>query len=847
MSILDRFTGRRPAVSDQTTTLAADPPPAPPETGNAIGEYGGPTTGAYVQRSWTRYAHLLNKSKLDAAIINAMREHPQVTACLAAQTLPLLRAEWSIECEDEAIREETTRRYGELHARVMRSFGRALWAGYSPNVLVWDVDPADGALVVSGLRDLDPLTCKPRTADNGDYVGFTQFPPSGEQPIDVDPLESLWGVEGLESGNLYGRSLLTAARVPWQDQQTVGLFHLRYLERFGEPVVIMRAPSGTVDRNETERVNALAWNAAHPDDQREVPPVEWVSKLDQALALGENLRHHSVLALPSEAQIASDGKSVAALAQWSAEYLSAGTADGTAFADKIAYLDRAIARAMLVPALLLEGGDTVGSNALGQAHRDTFTANVEARLDDYAAQITQHLIDRLVTFNYGESAPRARLVFSPMTDETAEQLWSLFGSLIDGKAIAVDGPAIANRLGVPVLVADDPEVDPVAASPFSSVGLPALVQAGIITAQEAHDLLGLEGLAPEPSVVDAAFAAARAGNGNLARVILGFDPTERDVARRTPAVAAEPSPVAFLAAAPGDVTGMPEWKQPAAYDPEPFRRDLTPREARVGFRQIENELNAAEARTIDELVAILEASQERVSRQVAGIMRKGGSVADIAAALGTLNLGTTAPWITAWLELQRTVWGFGLDSVRRELAQFEEAVPGAIGRDGLALVKAYAASSAERVFTDLSTRVQMEALTAFRSGVSTAGMQATVAQVFDTVIRGESQPPRLTTRMLSARALNEGRADAIARGGIPLAGAQFSAILDKRTCGLCERLDEQVIAIADTDFAKYTAPLHFNCRCVWVFITTGEADFTPTWSSPSKTLVDQYGGFVIGS
>lgn len=836
MGILDRVMGRRPA-----TTLAADPARDTdrPPTGEVVGEYGGPTTTSYVTKTRDRYGDLLNASKLTPRLINAMREHPTVTACLAAQSLPALRAEWTIACEDDTIREETTRRYAAIHARLMRAMVRAKWAGYSPNVLVWDVD-TDGALVITGVRDLDPFTCTPRVDDAGDYEGFRQLPPQGGARIDVPPLQSLWGVENLESGNLYGRSLLIPARQPWQDQQTVGLYHLRYLERFGEPVVVVRAPEGTVDANAVARQNAMVWNAEHPDETpREVPDSLWVSRQQEGLNLGESIRHHSVVSLPTKPVMQPDGK-LMPMREWDIEYLSAGTADGAAFLDKLAALDRAIVRGMLVPSLILDGGETVGSNALGQAHRDTFTANIEAGLDDYAAQITQHVLDRLVTFNYGEAAPRCTLEFAPMTDEAAERMWALFTTLVSGQGIALDGPAIAARLGVPVLVAGDDDVDPAAASPFTQVGLPALVAAGIISEDEARELIGLEGPAPERApLVDAAFAAARAGNGDLARAILGL-PARGDAPAHT-------HDGTFLAAAPGDVEGMAPWKQPAAHDPQPFRRALTAREERVGFKRIEDELNTIEAQTIDELVVLLEASQDRVARQVAGIMRKGGSVADIVAALDTVNVGPIAPWVAAWVNLQRTVWGFGLDSVRRELETFAEAVPGAIGRDGMALVKSYATASAERTLADLSTRVRLEAVSALRSGVSTAGMQATVASIYDDVIRGESQPPRLTTRMLSSKALNEGRADAIARGGIPLQGAQFSAILDKRTCDLCNRQDEQLIGIADLDMAKFTPPLHFNCRCVWVYVAQGEADFAPTWSAPPKSLVDSFGGLVFGS
>lgn len=796
MSILSRLTGRRPAV------LASDPIPTAPPRGDAAGEYGGPTSGALVTRDGTGSV-LLDTDRLTPRIVRKMREHPTITANLQVQALPMLRADWTIACDDADIAELVTTLYGAIHARIIRSMTRALWAGYSPNVLVWDIDGATGALTVADVRDLDPYTCRPMVDDIGSYAGFYQDPPGGGTRVKIDdPRRTLWAVEGMESGNLYGRSLLIPAREAWQAQQTVGLYHLRYLERFGEPVVVARAPEGVVDRQETARLAAMAYNAEHPDAPMPVPASEWVRQTDVALDIAQNLRHHSAVALPSK--IIADPEGKGGGQAWTLEYLTAGVADGGAFAEKIAALDRVMSRGMLVPSLLIEGGDAVGSNALGESHASVFRDNVEARLDDYAAQVTEHIIDRLVTFNFGESAPRARLEFAPIGNEDATRLWGIVEQLVTSGAVPVDAEALAARYGIPLVESDEDDDTP---------------------------------------------APAEDPEDTLRRVAPQLAAELDDLAGRAPVAHAcrRDDDAVVLVAAPADVSGLPEWKRPAAVDPLPWRRELTDREQRVGFRQVEDALNAAEARAIDELVALLEASHEKVARQVQGIMRRGGSVAQIVTALGTVDLGPVAPWVTAWVELQRTTWGAGLESVRRELATFADAVPGDIGRDGLALVKQYAQASADRAMADMATRVRVELLSALRSGVSPTGMLAAVSSLYDQAIRGEGQPPRLTSRMLAAKALNEGRADAIARGGIPLAGAQYSAILDTRTCELCARLDEQLVSVTDLDMMKFTPPVHHNCRCVWVYVTTQEADFVPTWAAPPASLVERFGGLVYGS
>lgn len=159
---------------------------------------------------------------------------------------------------------------------------------------------------------------------------------------------------------------------------------------------------------------------------------------------------------------------------------------------------------------------------------------------------------------------------------------------------------------------------------------------------------------------------------------------------------------------------------------------------------------------------------------------------------------------------------------------------------------AYATTSAERVVASLLTETRLSLLNAYTSGVtSRPGLAAIVGQVFDSYAANEGKPVRLTTRMLSAKSLNYSRAAAVEAAGIPLAGAQYSALLDRRTCELCRKLDEKVIPIEHTDLARFTPPIHHNCRCLWVWITRDEADFTPTWSTPSKSDVDRFGGLVI--
>lgn len=817
MALLDRL---RPS-----TFLAARPNPKPPPDlpldADEIGDlFGGANRIDYVSRLATQIAPLLTSRELDSRRIEAMRRDYQVSACLTVLSMPLLRADWSIECEDDDMREQIAAAYGIVHADLIRSACRALPWGYSPNVLVWTVDPDLGMLTPRKIRDLPPETMEPLVdRTSGGFAGMVQNRGrDGEERIE-DPLLCLWITEGMESGNLYGRSVLEAALEPWQDKLATRLFHLRYLERFGEPVVRTRAPSGQVIVNEAEIAAAAAAGTT-------IPAAVYERNLDRALEMGESLRHHSVVALPSDRTISADGKDIGY--SWDLDYLESSRSGGADFREALDEHNRAIARALFVPDLLFANTDG-GAYALGREHRSVFDAAVEGRLDDWSRQITRHLIDRVRVFNYGERSPRAELVFGGVTDTDRAELWQLATELVRGNRLPVEIEELAARLGIPLQVADEDEgVSEAESSPFADVGLPALVEAYIISPEEARELIGITGPAPAVPALPAAPADLSASQRAAVRASLGLPPGGR----------------VELAAPPADVTGLPDYRVPQAFDPPPgFHREMNARERRVGLARVEREMNVAEAATIDALAELLERQRERVLRQIRGIMGK-GSTAEQLTALSTLDLGSSTGAASAWDRLMRDVWTVGLDSVRTELEAFAATVPTGLNAEGRALVSTYATASAERHLASLSTELRLEVVSAMRSDVTRAGIEAIVGDLYDRELRSEGRPLRLTTRNLSARALNEGRADAIERGGIPLRGAQYSSLLDRRVCELCRRQDEQVIPIEHTDYRRFTPPVHHQCRCVWIYITRDEADFTPTWSTPPTSLVEQYGSLV---
>jgi len=73
-------------------------------------------------------------------------------------------------------------------------------------------------------------------------------------------------------------------------------------------------------------------------------------------------------------------------------------------------------------------------------------------------------------------------------------------------------------------------------------------------------------------------------------------------------------------------------------------------------------------------------------------------------------------------------------------------------------------------------------------------------------------------------AYNQGRQDMMEDPDVKdiMAGEAFSAIIDERTTDICLALDGQVFIYGDPDIARYTPPLHYECRSQFIPVTIYE-------------------------
>ena len=369
------------------------------------------------------------------------------------------------------------RRQGIVLRDHIREALLSLWFGFMPFEQVYDVGPAAPGLedpeapgrLYAHLRKLAPrmprTLSEVRVSRDGGLAGIVQAPAYG---VTADPRGVFIPTDRLvvyvnerEGADWTGRSLLRAAYKHWLIKDA--------LIRLGAQIV--------------ER-NGMG-----------IPIVEYDQPADKAkaVALAKALRAGAEAggAMPKGLRVTIVG-------------VSGSTADEL---PRVKYHDEAIGRSLL--AMFLNLGHDNGARALGATFVDYFLLAVNSIIGNLDETITEHVIRDLVELNYGVDEPYPTLVTDDLTAEatpTAEAL----KALADAGLITYDRELeqdVRRRYRLPVKPEPKGEaaVEDAAGSPGANVGIPALIDAGVISPDEGRQMLKLPGAAPgvppDPNVV----------------------------------------------------------------------------------------------------------------------------------------------------------------------------------------------------------------------------------------------------------------------------------------------------------------------------------------------------------
>ena len=92
-----------------------------------------------------------------------------------------------------------------------------------------------------------------------------------------------------------------------------------------------------------------------------------------------------------------------------------------------------------------------------------------------------------------------------------------------------------------------------------------------------------------------------------------------------------------------------------------------------------------------------------------------------------------------------------------------------------------------------------------------------------------------------AEAINIGRSEGFADIADQIGAYQWSAILDDKTCSMCESLDGTYFEPGDLVLAELKPPIHPNCRCILVAVLKEElANFPVKFNFFDQDQVDAF-------
>jgi len=351
------------------------------------------------------------------------RTDPQVASVLRAVTLPIRSTRWRV--DPNGARDEVAAQIAEdLGLPLIGAEGDVEPKGRTKDRFSW-VQHLEWALLMLPfgfsmfeqvvrvddqgrvrLRKLGPRLPKTITAinvaDDGGLVSIEQASGATSVTIPVDRLVAY--VHQREGGNWLGVSILRPAYKMWLLKDRLLRVQFQTIERNG-----MGVPRYTGAENEEDLSEGLAMAGAWRSGSNAGAAVPNGAKLDLVGVEGD---------LPDANPV-------------------------------IRYYDEQIARAVLAHFLNL--GQQTGSWALGTTFADFFTLALNGTAEQVADVATQHIVEDLVTWNWGEDEPAPRIVFEPIGEKN-DALVNAIQMLITSGAIIPDRVTeefLRSMLGLP--------------------------------------------------------------------------------------------------------------------------------------------------------------------------------------------------------------------------------------------------------------------------------------------------------------------------------------------------------------------------------------------------------------
>lgn len=130
--------------------------------------------------------------------------------------------------------------------------------------------------------------------------------------------------------------------------------------------------------------------------------------------------------------------------------------DMNVFKDLVDYCNKAIMRGLLIPPLVMSGGDGGGSYSLGQEHHKIFRQSVDGKLKPYKQAILQQFVRKIIAYNFPELEWRAHglgdFIVEEFDPEVMDKLATIYSTLTTagymGPDLKVDMDTVRQKMNL---------------------------------------------------------------------------------------------------------------------------------------------------------------------------------------------------------------------------------------------------------------------------------------------------------------------------------------------------------------------------------------------------------------
>lgn len=422
--------------------------------------------------------------RIPFSVLRDMTTDPMVAMGLFYIKTPLIRADWSVRCPDAQLAAAVDEAFRPIRPwQLRKGLGKLAW-GYQPMAKRFRLGQLKGVyrdphsddpekdrpiwvsenvkpIVWDVPYSLAPENCIPKWDESGQFAGFTYSTLPVPNPIQIGtaylygeqtvpgyniPLEfAMWPINEIDEqfGSIYGSPRIKRAyRYYWSYWYRWALAD-RSFEKKADPPVKVYYP--------TDQPGGIDVNDPNPLSPKEV------NVQGAAIALGEQARSGSVLAIPNDVKTDDQGKP-STMREWEIEYLEGGE-NFDQLDRSFAHLDLLKIRSLFLPESIFIGGRSQNTSGQSVAKNvstpiEVFEESQQLLADEEDDEVNRMMIPQFIAANFPEKLGTPCEVvtrgFGQADTEIIKQLIQLVGQT-KGYTLPVDTRELLRQANIPLL------------------------------------------------------------------------------------------------------------------------------------------------------------------------------------------------------------------------------------------------------------------------------------------------------------------------------------------------------------------------------------------------------------